>query len=111
MHYMVHSSRNIQDAGATEIYNNPDILYEKLGYDPEEWRILLDAWTKDMFGVDVYVGDLIRDVFTGLTYEVEIKDGRFKAISGKTEIMLDDLECIRVMGSIVDHGRPMGITA
>jgi hypothetical protein len=110
MHYMVTSSRNLLDLGATEFYKNPDILYKELGYDPEEWKVLLDAWTQDMFGVDVYVGDLIRDIFSGMIYEVVIKEGHFKCISGKTEVRLKDLECIRVMGSVVQD-KPLEIMA
>lgn len=110
-HYMIERFTNAPDLSATEVYRNPDILYSRLGYDPNVWKILLDAWKKDIFGVDIFTGDLIRDLVSGKEYEVKIKDGLFMAISGKTEVRLDNLDCVRVMGLVIEQGRPARITA
>jgi hypothetical protein len=101
--YMVRSVYPVPGVTLREILFNPDILYEKMSYDPREWVIMLFSWREDKENTEIYSGDLIYDTATKKEYEVKIKDGSFKAVSTDSEVCLDYLPEVRVAGCVVGN--------
>lgn len=101
--YMVRSVCPVKGVTLRDVLYNPGILYEKLDYDSNEWVIMPFSWRVDTEKIEIYAGDLIYDIYTKKQYEVKIKDGYFKAVSANTEIKLDSLPKVRVIGCVVDN--------